>query len=72
MENKKSSIKHLVVRLRGEEDNNTEKLWYDKPASIWLEALPIGNGHLGGMVYGGTKSFQIQLNEDTFLVRGST
>ena len=66
MENKKSAIKHLVVRLRGEEDNNTEKLWYDKPASIWLEALPIGNGHLGGMVYGGTKSFQIQLNEDTF------
>ena len=66
MENKKSAIKHLVVRLRGEEDNNTEKLWYDKPATIWLEALPIGNGHLGGMVYGGTKSFQIQLNEDTF------
>lgn len=27
-------------------------LWYDKPASHWLEALPVGNSHLGAMVYG--------------------
>jgi alpha-L-fucosidase 2 len=31
-----------------------------------LEALPIGNGRLGGMIYGGTKIDQIQLNEDSF------
>ena len=30
------------------------RLWYDKPASHWLEALPIGNSILGAMVYGGT------------------
>ena len=42
------------------------KLWYDKPATHWLEALPIGNSHLGAMVYGGTDSEEIQLNEETF------
>ena len=70
MEDNKTGIKHLVIRLLGDEDSNTEKLWYDKPASIWLEALPIGNGHLGGMIYGGTKTFQIQLNDDTFWAGG--
>ena len=48
------------------QNDNTERLWYDKPASIWLEALPVGNGRLGGMVYGGTQIDQIQLNEDSF------
>ena len=48
------------------QDENTERLWYDKPATIWLEALPIGNGRLGGMVYGGTATDEIQLNEDSF------
>ena len=42
------------------------KLWYNKPASHWLEALPIGNSHLGAMVYGGTDTEEIQLNEETF------
>ena len=42
------------------------KLWYNKPASHWLEALPIGNSHLGAMVYGGTDCEEIQLNEETF------
>ena len=42
------------------------KLWYSKPAVQWLEALPIGNSHLGAMVYGGTSTEQIQLNEETF------
>lgn len=42
------------------------KLWYSKPASHWLEALPIGNSHLGAMVYGGVDVEQIQLNEETF------
>ena len=70
MEDKKSEIKHLVIRLLSEGNDNTEKLWYDKPANIWLEALPIGNGSLGGMIFGGTKSAQIQLNEDTFWAGG--
>jgi alpha-L-fucosidase 2 len=42
------------------------KLWYDKPATHWLQALPIGNSHLGAMVYGGTNIEEIQLNEETF------
>ena len=42
------------------------QLWYDKPASHWLQALPIGNSHLGAMVYGGTDTEEIQLNEETF------
>src|ERR1043165_7278835 len=40
-------------------------LWYDKPASEWTEALPIGNGRLGAMIFGGVATEQIQLNEDT-------
>src|SRR5690242_20147324 len=45
-------------------------LWYDKPASRWADALPIGNGRLGVMVYGGSedgdaRSELLQLNEDT-------
>ena len=44
----------------------TQRLWYDKPASHWLEALPIGNSHLGAMIYGGIQTEEIQLNEETF------
>ena len=42
------------------------KLWYDKPASEWTEALPLGNSRLGVMVYGGTEVEELQLNEETF------
>ena len=42
------------------------KLWYSHPAQHWLEALPIGNSHIGAMVYGGTDIEEIQLNEETF------
>jgi alpha-L-fucosidase 2 len=43
------------------------KLWYDKPADpkVWEEALPIGNGRMGAMVFGGTADERIQFNEDT-------
>jgi len=47
-------------------DANRPLLWYQRPADQWVEALPIGNGRLGGMVFGGTGSERIQLNEDTF------
>ncbi len=42
------------------------RLWYSRPASHWLEALPVGNSHLGAMVYGQTQAEEIQLNEETF------
>lgn len=38
-------------------------LWYKKPAATWYEALPIGNGRLGAMIFGGTNTENIQLNE---------
>lgn len=41
------------------------KIWFQQPAKEWEEALPIGNGRLGGMVFGGVKKERIQLNEDT-------
>jgi alpha-L-fucosidase 2 len=41
------------------------KLWYDKPAGQWVEALPVGNGRLGAMVFGGVDSERLQLNEGT-------
>lgn len=42
-----------------------DTLWYRQPAKDWNEALPIGNGRLGGMVYGGVNREWIQLNEDS-------
>jgi alpha-L-fucosidase 2 len=40
-------------------------LWYDRPAANWNEALAVGNGRLGGMVFGDTQHERIQLNEET-------
>ena len=42
------------------------RLWYAKPATHWLEAVPVGNSHMGAMIYGGTETEEIQLNEETF------
>lgn len=44
---------------------NEHKLWYDRPASMWTEALPVGNGRLGAMVYGIPGIDRLQLNEET-------
>ncbi|OBZ11752.1 alpha-L-fucosidase [Bacillus sp. FJAT-27264] len=41
------------------------KLQYNKPANVWTEGLPIGNGRLGGMIFGGVEQEKISLNEDT-------
>ncbi len=41
------------------------RLWYRQPAAEWNEALPIGNGRLAAMVFGGVESERIQLNEET-------
>lgn len=40
-------------------------LWYDKPSSVWVEALPLGNGRIGAMVFGDPFKEEIQLNEET-------
>ncbi len=41
------------------------KLWYDKPSTKWTEALPVGNGSLGGMIFGGADKERIRFNEQT-------
>ena len=40
-------------------------LWYDEPAGQWTDALPIGNGRLGAMIFGDGEYELLQLNEDT-------
>ncbi len=45
-------------------------LWYRRPAKEWLEALPIGNGRLAAMVYGGVETERLQLNEGTVWAGG--
>ncbi|MBC7889708.1 MAG: glycoside hydrolase family 95 protein [Ferruginibacter sp.] len=47
-----------------------EKLWYKKPAKVWTEALPVGNGRLGAMIFGGVAEELIQLNEATLWTGG--
>jgi alpha-L-fucosidase 2 len=44
---------------------NSSKLYFNQPAQNWNEAIPIGNGSLGGMVYGGIKSDTMKINEET-------
>src|SRR5579872_3923554 len=41
------------------------ELWYRQPANLWVEALPVGNGRLGAMIFGGTAHERIQFNEQT-------
>ena len=46
------------------------KLWYQKPAAEWEEALPLGNGRVGAMVYGGTDRELLQVNEESMWYGG--
>jgi alpha-L-fucosidase 2 len=49
---------------------NSTTLWYRQPAKEWVEALPLGNGRLGAMVFGGVDHEQLQLNQDTIWAGG--
>lgn len=51
-----------ALPLRAQDD---DRLWYASPARVWEEALPLGNGRLGAMVFGDTASERIQFNENT-------
>ena len=46
------------------------RLWYKRPAANWNEALPVGNGRLGAMVFGGIEEERLQLNEETIWSKG--
>ena len=47
-------------------------LRYGQPAAKWVEALPIGNGRLGGMIFGGTTNERVQFNEQTLWLGSET
>src|SRR4030095_980726 len=56
----------LFVADANAQNNQTLKLWYNKPSGkVWENALPIGNGRLGAMIYGNVETETIQLNEHT-------
>ena len=52
------------------EGSEAPTLWYRRPATRWVEALPLGNGRLGAMVWGGIGHERLQLNDDTFYAGG--
>ncbi|KQR70972.1 alpha-L-fucosidase [Pedobacter sp. Leaf176] len=54
----------MLASFYGFAQNNTT-LWYNKPAEKWTDALPIGNGRLGAMIFGGVENDHIQFNEET-------
>ena len=45
------------------DSRSSYELWYERPAVRWFEALPIGNGRMGAMIYGGTQTERIALSE---------
>lgn len=57
--------RHTVKKINRAYDGRRYKLWYNKPAERWTEALPLGNGFIGGMVFGNVQNERIQLNEST-------
>ena len=69
MKIKYSFIFFLLLCLQAQSQNNM-KLWYAQPAKDWNEALPIGNGTLGAMIFGRTGEELIQLNEQTLWTGG--
>jgi alpha-L-fucosidase 2 len=61
----KWSIIFLLLGINTPVFSQSNNLWYNKPAEKWTDALPIGNGRIGGMVFGGVEVDQLQFNEET-------
>ena len=78
MINRRSAIKGGVAltlaagawRSARAQESGALRLWYRQPAEQWTEALPIGNGRLGAMIFGGVARERLQLNEDTLYAGG--
>ena len=68
---KKSLVIILLVQIlfsgckNDNRSSNDYILWYDRPASEWIEALPVGNGRLGGMLFGDPSFGRLQVNEES-------
>jgi alpha-L-fucosidase 2 len=58
----------VALRQSEQETNMSDdlKIWYTQPAEGWCDALPVGNGRLGAMVYGGSRAERIYLSDSTF------
>ena len=55
----------LMAAVARADGYSRDILWYAQPATEWVEALPVGNGRIGAMIFGGIANERIQLNEDT-------
>ena len=64
MKHFKTYLAAMALALSGCQSGTTE-LWYAQPAKVWMESLPIGNGRLGAMTYGGIEEEKLALNEST-------
>jgi alpha-L-fucosidase 2 len=62
--------KSIPDRIHSKDYDPATLMWYKHPASKWVEALPVGNGRLGAMVYGKPDEEVIQFNEDTYWTGG--
>ncbi len=58
-------LSSVAVGLAQPTADDSLTLWFDEPAEKWLEAFPLGNGRIGGMVFGGIKEERIGLNEES-------
>jgi alpha-L-fucosidase 2 len=70
---KKSIVLFIITCnffIQVQSQNKSLTLWYNRPAKDWNEALPIGNGRLGAMIFGNVKDELIQLNEQTLWTGG--
>jgi alpha-L-fucosidase 2 len=63
-------VRRAAFAAGAHDASNALRLWYRQPANEWTEALPIGNGRLGAMVFGGVARERLQLNEDTLYAGG--
>jgi len=61
-----SDAQNISNSINAKDFDPSTLLWYKAPASVWEEALPIGNGRLGAMVFGKNSEERIQLNEETY------
>ncbi|MFT3754634.1 MAG: glycoside hydrolase family 95 protein [Pseudoxanthomonas sp.] len=67
---KSASTTHASFAAAPASSSQPLRLWYPRPATQWVEALPLGNGRLGAMVWGGGRYERLQLNEDTLYAGG--
>ena len=65
MQTRRNFLQSAISLASSDAPDPSYRLWYTKPAPDWNEALPIGNGRLGAMIFGGLEEEHLQLNDDT-------